>query len=160
MPLSTPPSKGSNVNLIKKVSRTRQRSPYTVNQKVIRTKTGGGQQETSSSVSRVHPIRALKSEPVTVSSLVGVPRRKSVFVSRLAECNTPEHVTEYLTAKLNISDLSLFRVRKIKTNVKRDISSFIINVPNVEFNTVVNVNFWPIHCVVHEFTDTRNQNNS
>jgi len=131
-----------------------------VNQNVTRTQTDGGQQATSSSVSRVHPIGALKSKPVTISSLVGVPRRKSIFVSRLAECTTPENVTEYLASKLNISDLSLFRVRKIKTNVKRDISSFIINVPNVEFNTVVNVNFWPVHCVVHEFMDSRTQNNS
>lgn len=86
-----------------------------------------------------------------MGSLVVVPPRKTIFISRLSHDTSVEKLEEYLKnmcSDFNNTDCKVF---KFNYSQPRDISSFKIIVPDKIFHTIIMESFWPTGVLVKEF---------
>lgn len=83
-------------------------------------------------------------------SLVVVPPRRTVFLSRLSAGTTIDDIGYYLRSKLADlgDDVVIF---KFNFSQPRDISSFKIMVPGKYFDDIVSESFWPEGVLVREY---------
>lgn len=94
----------------------------------------------------------------SIHSLVVVPPRKTVFLSRLASDTTVNDIGDFIRSNYSEigDDIAIF---KFNNSQPRDISSFKISVPGKFFNDIVNKSFWPEGVLVREFVH-RDRNRS
>lgn len=85
-----------------------------------------------------------------IPSLVVVPPRRTVFLSRLAPDTTIEEIVNYVkSSRPDIGEDVV--VYKFQFTQQRDISSFKILVPGKYFDDIVQREFWPDGILVREF---------
>lgn len=98
--------------------------------------------------------------PSAHREVTAVPPRRAVFVSRLHSSLTEDDIIFYIKSKLeSLSSKSCdINIIVYKFNFKqvRDISSFKISVPDSYVDELLNPSFWPVHSVVHLFTNKSN----
>ncbi|XP_075167479.1 uncharacterized protein LOC142239572 [Haematobia irritans] len=83
--------------------------------------------------------------------------KKTIFASRFAEDTSPEEISSYIKWKLRKHiDTEVY---KFKYAEKRRAASFKILVPEEDFATVVNPEFWPARAIIHEFIYRENPRN-
>lgn len=84
--------------------------------------------------------------PVTLKI---ISPKKTIFAARFASETTTDDVAEYIKQKLGYEiDITVF---KFKYSEHRSKSSFKIIVPEDNFDTIVNNDFWPPKAIIHEY---------
>lgn len=84
-------------------------------------------------------------------SLVVVPPRRTIFLSRLSPTTSTDNIRTYIKSKcVGLKDND-FNVLKFNYSEPRDIASFKIFVPDRIFDTLVNKSTWPEGTLVKEF---------
>lgn len=84
-------------------------------------------------------------------TLRSVPKRKSIFVSRLDPNTSEQDVANFINSKLKSK--ATFFVKKFNFNYERDVSSFKVTPPLGDFAKILDENFWPTDTLVHEFIE-------
>nr|AMS38366.1 hypothetical protein [Bactrocera tryoni] len=87
-------------------------------------------------------------------NLVVIPRKKAIFISRLAADTTVEDIKSYISSKLKTVDTD---IRKFNFKYNRDISSFKIDVSADNFQLILDNSFWPSGVFVREFEHKRDK---
>ena len=103
-----------------------------------------------------HPPMQCASLPS--SSLIVVPPRKSVFISRLHPSTTINNISDYVKSKIHNLEESDFKIFKFNSSSARAISSFKLVVSKNIFDTIINSSFWPDDILVKEFVFREKRN--
>lgn len=104
----------------------------------------------NSNTNETGPLPLVKmgtSEPI----LKSVPKKKSLFVSRLDPTTSEQDVANFINAKLK-NKATIF-VKKFHFNYERDVASFKITPPAIDFPKILDKNFWPPDILTHEFIE-------
>lgn len=84
--------------------------------------------------------------------------KKTIFAARFASETTTDAVVHYIKHKIgNDIDVTVF---KFKYTERRSKCSFKIIVPEENFQTIVNTDFWPPNAIIHEYVYNNNNNRS
>lgn len=88
---------------------------------------------------------------VPSTSLVVVPPRRTIFLSRLSPATSIDNIRSYIkSTSVGLNDKD-FTVLKFNYSEPRDIASFRILVPDWIFETLVDRSAWPDGTLVREF---------
>lgn len=109
----------------------------------------------ASSTSNAAVLDCTSSIPNNRGSLIFLPPRKSVFLSRCLASTTEDNIKDYILSKcpnMNINEVSIFKFNKA---IESDIASFKLVTSNDNFNTLCSADFWPTGALVKEFIKRR-----
>lgn len=75
--------------------------------------------------------------------------KKTIFAARFSSDTTTEAITQYIKHKVGFDiDVTVFKFKYSEIRTK---SSFKIIVPEENFDTIVNPEFWPPKAIIHEY---------
>lgn len=102
-------------------------------------------------ITSMEPICTSNSTALQEPSLKVVPRKKSIFLSRLDPETSEAQLKSYIETK--VQNVSNFIIKKFNFRYSRDVASFKIIPDDNAYNILIDRNFWPKGTVVHEFVE-------